>query len=97
MKKPPQKTGGFLNAKRKPMKILDLPTKQAMESEPPTIDIINPEVPTSGAEKLALLNRCMAAIALGGRIEGVTPNHVSSDGMYMISRALKARARRHEV
>lgn len=67
-----------------------------MEQEPEHT-IINPEVPSSGAEKLALLNRCMATIALGGRVEGITPNHVSSEGMYMISRALRAQARRHEV
>lgn len=81
------------------MKILDIPTQETinMETEPETTDIINPEVPSSSAEKLALLNRCMAAIALGARVEGITPHHVSSDGMYLISRALKAQARQHKV
>ena len=80
------------------MKILDLPTARKITMEQETEQaIINPEVPSTGAEKLALLNRCLAIIALGGSIEGITPNHVSSEGMYMISRALRAQARRHEV
>lgn len=37
------------------------------------IDIINPELPEQASEKLALLHRCLATLALGGRVEGVTP------------------------
>lgn len=56
----------------KVMKILDLPPthETIMETEPNTNDIINPEVPSSGAEKLALLHRCMEAIDTGARVEG---------------------------
>lgn len=50
-------------------------------------DIINPEVPATPKEKLELLQRCMAAIAAGLTVEGVTPKHVSSEGDYMIRRA----------
>jgi len=65
--------------------------------EPSWIDIIDPEIPESSGEKLELLNRCLAAIALGARVEKVTPKHVGSEGMYLVQRALKAQARRHEV
>lgn len=55
-------------------------------------DIIDPEVPELPEERRELLSRCLAVIAAGGRVEGVDPRHVSSEGMRMIKGALGHRA-----
>lgn len=53
-------------------------------------DIINPEVPGLPEEKLELLQACLATLAGGGRVEGVTPSHVSIEGLQTLQRARKA-------
>ncbi len=68
-----------------------------LQIEPSWIDIIDPEIPERSSEKLELLHRCLAAIAFGARVEKITPNHVGSEGMFLVNRALKARARHYEV
>jgi|GEM_PF-2443264 len=49
--------------------------------------VINPEIPQTPEEKLALLQLCIDALRRGDRVEGVTPHHVSQEGMYMINHA----------
>ncbi|HET6747241.1 MAG TPA: hypothetical protein VFH06_03990 [Candidatus Saccharimonadales bacterium] len=55
-------------------------------------DIIDPEIPSLPEERRRLLDRCMAVIAAGGRVEGVDPRHVSAEGMHMIKGAMGRRA-----
>lgn len=52
--------------------------------------IINPEIPSTPEEKLALYRQCMAAIAIGGVVEGILPLHVTQDCAVQIGRALRA-------
>lgn len=52
--------------------------------------IINPEIPNTPEEKLALYRQCMATIAVGGVVEGVLPLHVTQDCAVQIGRALRA-------
>lgn len=52
--------------------------------------IINPEIPKTPEEKLALYRQCMATIAMGGVVEGVLPLHVTQDCAVQIGRALRA-------
>lgn len=52
--------------------------------------IINPEIPKTPEEKLALYRQCMATIAVGGVVEGVLPLHVTQDCAVQIGRALRA-------
>lgn len=52
--------------------------------------IINPEIPKTSEEKLALYRQCMATIAVGGVVEGVLPLHVTQDCAVQIGRALRA-------
>jgi hypothetical protein len=49
--------------------------------------VIDPEIPQTPEEKLALLQLCIDALRNGARVEGVTPRHVSQEGMYMINHA----------
>lgn len=70
---------------------------KSTEIESSWIDIIEPEAPSLPHEKLALLHECLGVLALDGRVQGVTPSHVGSEGMYLINQALKAQARKHEV
>jgi hypothetical protein len=51
-----------------------------------TTDVINPEVPETPKEKLALLQLCLEALRKGGEVRGVTPRHISQEGMLMLSR-----------
>lgn len=77
--------------KERPSEPKKIPTELSL------FDIIDPAVPEQSSEKLALLHDSLAAIALGARVEKLTPKHVGSEGMYLVQRALKAQARRHEV
>jgi hypothetical protein len=48
-------------------------------------DVINPPVPERPQGRRKLLDRCLGAIAWGFSVTGVTPRHVSPDGMYLIN------------
>ncbi len=52
--------------------------------------IINPEIPKTTEEKRLLLAQCMATIAAGGTVEGVSPHHVTQDGAVLLGRAIRA-------
>lgn len=52
--------------------------------------IINPEIPETADEKLALYKQCMAVLAMGGRVEGVLPLHVTQDCAVMLGRTIRA-------
>lgn len=52
-------------------------------------DVINPPIPERGKEKLRLLQYCLGALAYGHRVEGITPHHVTPDGMYLINQYQK--------
>ena len=75
--KPPEEAVFICNDERETMSAIEL---QKIEN------IINPEVPELPEEKLELLKSCLAVIASGGRVEGVTPNHVSIEGLQTIKR-----------
>lgn len=47
-------------------------------------EVINPEIPETPEEKLALLNFCIEALSTGGRVEGVTPRHVGPEGALIL-------------
>lgn len=49
-------------------------------------NIIDPEIPETPQEKLALLQLCLEALRKGGEVRGVTPRHISQEGMLMLSR-----------
>lgn len=61
---------------------------------PESLHIINPEVPETPAEKLALLQRCLAVIANEGIVEGITPRHVAQEGVHMIKTAQLSQEKR---
>lgn len=48
------------------------------------INVINPEIPETPEGRLALLRLCIDALAKGGTVEGVTPHHVSLEGLQML-------------
>ncbi len=56
--------------------------------------IINPEIPETPQEKLALLQRCLAVIANDGIVVGITPRHVAQEGMYMIKNEMASQGKR---
>jgi hypothetical protein len=49
--------------------------------------IINPEVPETPEAKLALLRLCLDAVSKGGEVHGVSPRHISHEGVQMLNRA----------
>jgi hypothetical protein len=49
-------------------------------------NVIDPEVPETPKDKLALLQLCLQALKNGGEVRGVTPRHISQEGMLMLSR-----------
>lgn len=57
------------------------------ESNP---SIINPEIPETIEKKRLLLAQCIAIIAAGGTVEGVSPHHVTQDGAVLLGRAIRA-------
>lgn len=48
--------------------------------------VINPEIPETPEDKLALLQLCLDALKNGGQVRGVTPKHISQEGMLMLRR-----------
>lgn len=60
--------------------------------------IVNPEIPQTAEEKLALYRRCMGVVAMGVAVEGVLPLHVTQDCAVNLGRAIRAaEMRRSEV
>ena len=47
---------------------------------------INPEVPETPEGKLALLRLCIDALTNGRHVEGITPRHVTMEGVHMLNR-----------
>lgn len=58
-----------------------------MDTEP--TPIINPEIPETPTKKHELLRECLAVIAVGGQVEGVTAHHVTSEGAMILGRAIR--------
>lgn len=54
------------------------------------LNITNPEIPETPEDKLELLNQCLSVIAMGGTVEGVTPAHVTRDGIVHLIRARRS-------
>lgn len=67
-------------------------TDQSMDM----LDIINPEVPRTPEERLELHQACMAAIAMGGRVE-IHPKHTTPESWLQIQKAKKAMARKNSA
>lgn len=49
--------------------------------------IIDPEIPETPEQKRQLLERCLAAIALDLPVVGISPRHVSIEGVQTLKRA----------
>lgn len=56
--------------------------------------VTDPGAPETPGEKLYLLRRCQTTLEAGGTVEGITPQHVTQEGMYLLTLMKRAQQSR---